>query len=300
MSKRTVSKRAMVAAGLAVFALLVGSESIAALRGARQVPAQVPATAALGAAPDRPVPPPEPVPSPGPRDPVPAPTADPGDQPPSSAVTSGSPGASARPAVDERLLQRRTGGRQVALTFDDGPHPKWTPLILDELRAAGARATFCVVGAQVRRYPALVVRMVREGHTLCNHTWSHELDLGSQSPDEIRANLLRTNKEIHKVVPGVPIELFRHPGGLWTPKVVTVVEELGMVPLDWDVDPQDWRKPTKEKLVSQVTAEVRLGSIILLHDGGGDRSATVAALPAVVHELRQRYGITLLGASLSP
>lgn len=298
-----MSRRTVFAAGLTVFALLVGSESIVAVRSAREAPTQWSATAGLGTAP---APAdgaagtpagalPDPAPRPVPQDP----SAD-GGEPRRPPTATTSPGASQRPSVSPDLLQRRTGSRQVALTFDDGPHPKWTPLVLDELRAAGVKAMFCLVGAQVRRYPALVTRIVREGHTLCNHSWDHDLDLGLRPAAEIRADLLRTNKEIHKVVPGVPIDHFRHPGGAWTPAAVAVADELNMVSLDWDVDPRDWDKPTKDQIIDHIQTESRLGSVVLLHDGGGDRSATVAALPVVIQELRQRYGITLLGASLSP
>ncbi|WFE25570.1 polysaccharide deacetylase family protein [Solwaraspora sp. WMMD791] len=297
-----MAKRAVFAAGLAVFALLVGGESLVAVRAARQAPPQLSAVVGLGPAPEvRPddvVGRSTPEPTAPAAAPVPSPAA--GDDPAGPPPTGGDPAASPRTTVDPGLLQRRTGIRQVALTFDDGPHPQWTPLILDELRAAGVRAMFCVVGSQVRRYPALVTRIVREGHTLCNHSWDHDLELGTRPAAEIRADLVRTTKEIHKVVPGVPVAHFRHPGGLWTPEAVAVAEELGLAALDWDVDPQDWRKPTRDEIVAHVRGEVRLGSVLLLHDGGGDRSATVAALPAVISDLRQRYGITLLGASLSP
>ncbi|MDG4763146.1 polysaccharide deacetylase family protein [Solwaraspora sp. WMMD406] len=315
-----MSKRTVFAAGLTVFALLVGSESIAAVRAARQTPPSWSATAGLGPAPQ---PPPEsvtdnpaadPAPSPPPGvTPTPPPSVDPDPPPRPSAAPSatgspagaagspgGSPSAAPRPTVDPRLLQRLTGSSRVAVTFDDGPHPTWTPQILDQLRAAQVKAMFCLVGTEVRRHPALVARIVREGHTLCNHSWGHELDLGLRPETEIRANLLRTNKEIRRVVPGVPIGHFRHPGGAWTPTAVAVANDLGMVALDWDVDPRDWDKPTHDEIVDRIQTKSRPGSIVLLHDGGGDRSATVAACPAVLAELRQRYGITLLGASLSP
>ncbi|WP_246278588.1 polysaccharide deacetylase family protein [Phytohabitans rumicis] len=190
--------------------------------------------------------------------------------------------------------KRTTGTKRVALTFDDGPHPEWTPKILDQLRAARVRATFCLVGTEVRKYPALVARIVREGHTLCNHTWHHELDLGTKPPAEIKANLEATNREIRKAVPGAKIKFFRHPGGKWTPAAIAVARDLGMISLDWDVDPQDWAKPGAKAVHDRVIGAVRPGSIVLLHDGGGDRSGTLGACPAVLRDLKRRYGITLL------
>lgn len=191
-------------------------------------------------------------------------------------------------------LQRTTGKRAVALTFDDGPHPVWTPKILDELRAAGVRATFCLVGRQAEKHPDLVARIVREGHTLCNHSWNHELDLGTRSEAAIRANLQRTNKAIRQAVPGAKIRFFRQPGGNWTPAAVNVAKELGMISLHWAVDPRDWAGPSADVIEQRVAEKAKPGAIVLLHDGGGDRSATLAACPGIVRTLKQKYGIVLL------
>ena len=190
--------------------------------------------------------------------------------------------------------RRLTGGKAVALTFDDGPHAVWTPQVLDRLRAARVKATFCVVGAQVRRNPELVRRIVREGHTLCNHSWRHELELGTQPVEVIKANLLATNREIRRAVPGAKIPYFRQPGGKWTAAEVTVARELGMTSLDWDVDPRDWETKDAHQIGTRVIAHARPGSIILLHDGGGDRHGTLAACPGMIQTLKARYGISQL------
>jgi peptidoglycan-N-acetylglucosamine deacetylase len=190
--------------------------------------------------------------------------------------------------------RRMTGGKAVALTFDDGPHAVWTPQVLDRLRAAGVKATFCLVGAQVRRNPELVRRIVREGHTLCNHSWRHELNLGTLPAAAITANLLATNREIHRVVPGAKIPYFRHPGGKWTQAAVTAARELGMTSLDWDVDPRDWESTDAHQIGTRVITDARPGSIILLHDGGGDRQGTLAACPGMIQTLKARYGIARL------
>jgi peptidoglycan-N-acetylglucosamine deacetylase len=190
--------------------------------------------------------------------------------------------------------RRMTGGKTVALTFDDGPHAIWTPQVLDRLRVAKVKATFCVVGSQVRRNPELVRRIVREGHTLCNHSWRHELDLGKLPAAAIKANLLATNHEIRRAVPGAKIPYFRQPGGKWTQAVVTAARELGMTSLDWDVDPRDWETKDAHQIGTRVIAHARPGSIILLHDGGGDRHGTLAACPDMIQTLRTRYGISQL------
>jgi peptidoglycan/xylan/chitin deacetylase (PgdA/CDA1 family) len=232
---------------------------------------------------------------PAPSTAAPTPTT-PSPTPPAKPERTAPPSKSPKPPKGAGPIrtQRFTGGKKVALTFDDGPHPVWTPKVLDLLRSKGVKATFCLVGTEVHQYPALVARIVREGHSLCNHTWQHELDLGTRPEPEIRANLEATNREIKRAVPGAKIRYFRHPGGMWTAAAVKVSRELGMIPLGWDVDPLDWKKPSAEAIRTRVINQSRPGSIVLLHDGGGDRGATLAACPRIVSELKQKYGIVLL------
>ncbi|MEU0546934.1 polysaccharide deacetylase family protein [Micromonospora sp. NPDC005979] len=191
-------------------------------------------------------------------------------------------------------LRRNTGVRPVALTFDDGPSPAWTPKVLDQLKAAHVTATFCVVGREAQRHPELIRRIVREGHQLCNHSWQHDLDLARRPVADIKADLARTNKAIQTAAPGTPVRFYRQPGGRWTPEVLAVAKELGMLPLHWAVDPQDWDKPTAATIAKRVHNAARPGSIVLLHDGGGNRAATLAACPHLIADLKHRYGITRL------
>ncbi|MBQ0905730.1 polysaccharide deacetylase family protein [Micromonospora sp. U21] len=191
-------------------------------------------------------------------------------------------------------LRRSTGVRPVALTFDDGPSPAWTPKVLNQLRAARVTATFCLVGHEVQRHPELVRRIVREGHQLCNHSWRHDLDLARRPVAEIRADLARTNKAIQAAAPGAAVPFYRQPGGRWTPEVLEVAKDLGMRPLHWNVDPQDWDKPTAATIAKRVHSGARPGAVVLLHDGGGNRAATLAACPHVIADLKRRFGITRL------
>lgn len=191
-------------------------------------------------------------------------------------------------------LRRNTGVRPVALTFDDGPSPTWTPKVLDQLKAAHVTATFCVVGREAQRHPELIRRIVREGHQLCNHSWRHDLDLARRPVADIKADLARTNKAIQTAAPGTPVPFYRQPGGRWTPEVLVVAKELGMRPLHWAVDPQDWDKPTAATIAKRVHNAARPGSIVLLHDGGGNRAATLSACPHLIADLKHRYGITRL------
>lgn len=190
--------------------------------------------------------------------------------------------------------KRSTGSTAVALTFDDGPDPYWTPQVLDLLRQQRIKATFCLVGVHVRDYPQLVARIAREGHTLCNHTWQHDLKLGAKTPDQIRSDLARTSAAIRKAVPGAQIPYYRQPGGTWTATIVTIAKQLGMTPLGWAVDPSDWSKPGTKAIIARVARHTHAGSIVLLHDGGGERSQTLAACRTLFPWLKQRYRLVPL------
>ncbi len=197
--------------------------------------------------------------------------------------------------------QRRTGGSYAALTFDDGPDPRWTPQVLDLLRTYDVRATFCVLGRAVEAHPELVRAIVDDGHTLCNHSWDHDMTLGQRPRDEIRRDLRRTTAAIQAAAPGAPVSYYRQPGGVWTGRVVEVAAELGMTSVHWDVDPRDWSLPGVDAIVAEVTAQTRPGSIVLLHDGDGDRldgssdrQQTVDALARILPELTGRLRLDAL------
>jgi len=168
---------------------------------------------------------------------------------------------------------RTTGTDAVALTFDDGPDPVQTPKILAVLAEHDVKATFCLVGEQVQKHPEIVQMIVAAGHTLCNHTWNHSLVIGKEKPEEIQADLRRTNDAIHAAVPGTPIPFFRAPGGNFTDRLVKVARGDGMTSLYWQVDPRDWDHPAEEndakhvtKVVNSVKKFVQPGSIVLSHD----------------------------------
>jgi peptidoglycan/xylan/chitin deacetylase (PgdA/CDA1 family) len=187
-----------------------------------------------------------------------------------------------------------TGTGDVALTFDDGPDPRYTPQVLALLRRYRVKATFCLVGGNAQRYPDLVRAIAADGHTLCNHSWSHDLTLGRRTPEEIRAELLATTRAIQAAAPGRQVRYFRTPGGNWTADVVAVAEGLGMTPLHWDVDPRDWSLPGVGKVVASVTDGTAAGSVVLMHDGGGDRQPSVNALGLILPDLTRRFTLTAL------
>ncbi|MGC4866856.1 polysaccharide deacetylase family protein [Micromonospora sp. DT53] len=187
-----------------------------------------------------------------------------------------------------------TGTPRLALTFDDGPDPRYTPQVLALLREYDVHATFCVVGENAQNHPDLVQSIVNEGHTLCNHSWHHDVGLGARSADAIRSDLLRTNAAIRAAVPNAPIVWYRQPGGAWTYPVVSVARQLGMTPLHWSVDPSDWDLPGASKITATVVSQAQPGSVVLLHDAGGDRQGTVDALRRILPDLTARFELEAL------
>lgn len=181
-----------------------------------------------------------------------------------------------------------SGGNEIALTFDDGPSG-YTGQVLDILDRRGAKATFFVVGRNAEANVALIRRAVESGHEIGNHTWSHasltELAKGARH-DEVQG----ANNAVRSAVGHEP-RLFRPPYGAMRPGTNREVRRAGLMPVVWSVDTHDYDPGvTAKKLVERVRKALRPGSIILLHDGGGDRRKTVAALPKILDEIaRQGY-----------
>ncbi len=196
--------------------------------------------------------------------------------------------------------RRTTGTPEVALTFDDGPDPSQTPQALSLLRRYGVKATFCLVGLNVKAFPGLVRQIAADGHTLCNHSWQHDVRLGARSRASIQADLARTNEAIRDAAPGARVSYYRQPGGAWTASVVAVSRELGMTPLHWTVDPQDWRKPGAGSIASTVNSGTTRGAIVLLHDAGGDRRGTISALRSILPNLGRRFRLRALPPGIDP
>lgn len=188
----------------------------------------------------------------------------------------------------------------VALTFDDGPDATWTPQVLAVLRQEDVRATFCVVGYAVRAHPELVVRERASGATLCDHTMSHDENLPLR-PQATISSEIGQDAALVDQVSGVRPRFYRPPGGRLSPAVVGTALGLGMRVLFWTIDTDDYLRPPSAVLVQRVLDQVTPGSIILFHDGGGDRSRTVVALRPLIEALRRRgYGFVTLGAEGPP
>lgn len=192
------------------------------------------------------------------------------------------------------LYHQGAGGEhQVAITFDDGPDPQWTPKILDILKAANVKAAFFLVGVNAERYPKLVRRIVDEGHEIGNHTYYHP-NLALCWPEHVRLELNATQLLLETIT-GRATTLFRPPYAADTSPAqisellpLQIAEELNYLVVMENIDPQDWAKPGADIIVQRVKQQRRDGSIILLHDAGGDRSQTVAALPRILDWLYTR------------
>jgi peptidoglycan/xylan/chitin deacetylase (PgdA/CDA1 family) len=177
-------------------------------------------------------------------------------------------------------------GQAVALTIDDGPHPEWTPRMLDLLARHRIRATFFLIGARVRERPDLARRILAAGHVLGNHSMSHPQPFAALPAPSVRTEIAAGQREIEDAT-GVEPRLFRAPGGNWSRDVLRATAESGLVPVDWTVNPSDWRSPGVDRITRSL-CRGRAGHVLLCHDGGGDRSQTVAALETALPRLLDR------------
>jgi peptidoglycan/xylan/chitin deacetylase (PgdA/CDA1 family) len=192
-----------------------------------------------------------------------------------------------------------TGSSAVALTFDDGPDPVYTPQMLDLLKEHGVPATFTVIGSRARDYPDVIRRIAADGHTLCNHSWQHLIDLGARDFGYQSWDLKSTNYAIQAAVPGLRVKYFRAPGGNFTQGLIDLATSIGMTPIYWDVDPRDWDAatyghgdPMVRHIVRVVQQTVRPGSIVLSHDRV--RPDTITAYRTLLPWLKARYELVRL------
>ncbi|MFF4421003.1 polysaccharide deacetylase family protein [Streptomyces sp. NPDC001549] len=200
-------------------------------------------------------------------------------------------GASGVPLGISRLAQG--AGRQVAITIDDGPDPRWTPQVLETLRKNHVKATFCMIGTKAQKYPELVRAVAADGHQLCDHSVDHDVTMDHKPVAYQRQQILDGKAMIEKAVPGVAVTYYRAPGGAFTPDSRAIAAASGMRPLGWSVDPKDWSRPGLEAILSTVQGKLPHQPTVLFHDGGGDRSETVAALKEYLPWLtEQGYGFS--------
>ncbi|WP_405431230.1 polysaccharide deacetylase family protein [Micromonospora sp. NBC_00617] len=187
-----------------------------------------------------------------------------------------------------RCLTNGARDRQaIALTFDDGPLPPYTGQVLDILDRYAVRATFFCVGMLADAFPDTVADIVARGHALGNHTWSHPF-LPELTRPEVAAQVERAGEAIARASGGEPPVLFRPPYGGRSPQLLRHLDELDSIVVLWDAMGFDWALPGARHISTSVLDKVQPGSVVLLHDGGGDRQQTVAALPAIIEGLLDR------------
>ncbi len=167
-----------------------------------------------------------------------------------------------------------------ALTFDDGPEERWTEAALDCIETLRVPATFFVIGSKIAGHERSLRRMVDLGCGVEIHGWEHE-PMTQQPPERVAGDIERTRDLIHEVTGWSP-RYVRPPHGDVNPAVFAQIERTGMTPAFWSVHGWDWDRPGVDAIVADVSAGLRRSAIVLLHDGGGDRSQTIAAVPRIV------------------
>lgn len=177
-------------------------------------------------------------------------------------------------------------GKKVALTFDDGPHPVWTQKVLDILKEHKIKATFFLIGSNVEKYPWVVKRIAEEGHIIGNHTYTHKV-VGSYSPTQAKREIEKTQMCI-KNITGKKTYLLRPPYGSYQQGFYQVAKDYNYKIILWSVTVADWKKNlSSNEIAYRVITSTKPGAIILLHDGGGRREATVKALPRIIKALKK-------------
>jgi len=198
------------------------------------------------------------------------------------------------------ITRLRSTGLSVALTFDDGPNPEATPLILDALEARGVRATFFILGRHAEQWPDLVKRVVDAGHAIGNHGYFHR-KLHFKSPSYVRTDLTLGTQAIERAS-GYHPRFFRAPHGFRSPWVTSIARSLGQRTVGWSFGVWDSDRPGADVIVDRILSKTEPGSILLLHDGDGydphgDRAQTAQAVPVIVDRLlAEGYRFDLLDA----
>jgi peptidoglycan/xylan/chitin deacetylase (PgdA/CDA1 family) len=186
--------------------------------------------------------------------------------------------------VQPAFIMRGPGfGNRIAITFDDGPSPGVTNIVLQELEKRNLKATFFMIGSKVDRFPSLAKEVVDAGHEVANHSYTHPA-LSSLPDDRVRWELAKCQEAIHNATGKTPV-WFRPPYGAFRPNQGHLAREAGLGIAIWSVDPRDWAKPGESAIISRIMTTTTPGSIILLHDL---HQQTANAVSGVLSGLRER------------
>lgn len=186
-----------------------------------------------------------------------------------------------------RGYAKTTEAKVVCLTFDDGPWPKTTKAIVKILKDNGVKATFFQIGRQARRSPSIARAVTDAGLEVGNHSETHSYSFGRMKAAGVLKEISQAQYDIKRATGKAPT-FFRPPGGITNKTMGAALKKLDLGWALWHVDTADWKRPSPDKIVSRVMRNVRPGAVILMHDGGGDRTNTVKALPTIIKKLRER------------
>ena len=204
---------------------------------------------------------------------------------PAGAADAPAAASKAEPASKLFYTQFHIKTNALAMTFDDGPHPKNTPRLLDMLKERNIKATFFLIGKNVKANPEIVQRIVAEGHEIANHTWDHKM-LRSMGPEKINEELQSTQDAIVEAC-GITPKLYRPPfGAVTTKQEKAIMEKFNYPAINWEVDTNDWKAPRSiAKVHDTVLRDAHAGSIILCHD---IHVETIDAMPTTLDDLKAK------------
>lgn len=196
--------------------------------------------------------------------------------------------------------QAKTREKVVALTFDDGPNKTYTPQVLAVLKKHNIKATFFMCGAYAQYYPELVKQASADGHEIANHSFSHpNLFKSKAKRGAVLVNEVKQMNQLIEKLTMIRPAYFRAPYNYMGPETVKAINDVGLIYVSWTFSVKDWEKPAPEVMVKDFNKKLIPGSIVLLHDGGGNRSNTVAALTGMIESAKKKgYRFVTLGELL--
>ncbi|WP_078546555.1 polysaccharide deacetylase family protein [Litchfieldia alkalitelluris] len=191
---------------------------------------------------------------------------------------------------DTVILRGPVGKNQVALTFDDGPDPRFTPQLLDVLKKNNVKATFFLMGARAEAFPDLVKRIQAEGHIIGNHTYWHPNLVEQGDLATLEREVTQTERVLEELL-GYRTKLFRAPYGFLYNELVEKLAQMNYSVIGWSVDSLDWQESAPEVITYTITSNIHPGAIILMHDGAewdGDRTNTIKSVEQLIPVLKQQ------------
>lgn len=184
------------------------------------------------------------------------------------------------------ITEMETAEKLVALTFDDGPDPRYTPQVLDILKEYDVKATFFMVGQNIEENLELALRVKDEGHQIANHTYTHR-SLTKIPLSEVKTELEKCQEVLHSYLE-VETSLVRPPRRHYNEEILQVIDDMNLQVALWSINLESKHAPTPEKMVKRVVKNLKPGTIILAHDGDVDRTLTVQALPDLIEKIKSK------------